>query len=1033
MSNTKIINTDNIDFSECEREQIHLPGSIQPHGFLIVIKEPEMKIVQVSTNTFEFLEIHPEELLNKPINTILSDEQIQLIKSRCIENGERRKTNPLHIDLSKGSTKVRYTGAVHWIAEHLMILELERTIDEENFSYLDFHNFTTTSVFKLLHKKTFEELIESAVTEIRRITNFDRVMVYRFRKDWSGEVIAESKNPEIDSFLHYHYPATDIPKQARDLYALNLLKFIPDCNYNPVRIIPHINPVTNAPLDLTYSVLRTVSPMHIEYMKNMGVGSSLTCSILVNKVLWGFVFCHHRTEMKIPYEMRISVQLITELLSSKIPIHVAREEEEYELKCKSLQSKLRQCLTKDLDFTVELTDLKDDLLNVIEAKGLAICLDGQLLLFGDTPKKQDVRSLVKWLKRNSDSYYATDYLSNVFPEAKTLKDKASGVLSVIQDKLASSYVIWFRPEYIQTISWGGDPNSKEIRFEGNQAKIYPRKSFERWKETKRYQSLPWSDAQLKAGINCAEIIWNIWDKKRAEFALKENEARFRHVTDHAPVLIWVADTNGGYTYFNRAWLKFSGRESEDEVGTGWVERIHPEDLERYKTTHLKAIERKEKFVIEFRLLDSEGQYRWILTSAQPRFFAHNEFGGHVGSSIDITNYKEAEEYLKKAKFSAESASKAKSEFLANMSHEIRTPLNALLGMTLLLLKTSLGKEQKEYAEIIYQSGNSLLELINDILDLSRIEAGKLSTEKVEFNLIKLFDEIKELMMNKATEKNLDFSVEFLENPPDNLIGDSTRLRQIVLNLVGNAIKFTPAGSVKVTIETVVSDENSHDCLLKVEVADTGIGIPSDKLDVIFDKFTQYDSSTTRKYGGSGLGLTICKQLIDLMNGQIGVKSHSGQGSLFWFEIPLQISSNKIRVKQDFNNSLQYLENSSAEAIQVLLAEDNLMNQKVLTKLLQQFNCQVDIANNGSEAVTKTRINNYDLILMDCQMPDLDGFEATALIRSLGFRIPIVALTANALTGDKERCLNSGMDDYLSKPIELDSLENVLNTWAKKKR
>ena len=537
-------------------------------------------------------------------------------------------------------------------------------------------------------------------------------------------------------------------------------------------------------------------------------------------------------------------------------------------------------------------------------------------------------------------------------------------------------------------------------------------------------------------IRVAGVAEDFTQRKQAE----NDHARLIRSIEQVAESIVITDLNGSILYVNPAFEKLTGYSREEAIGqnprvlksghhpTSYYQKMWATLLEG-KTWCGELINRRK-----------DGTLFQEDATISPIKDKGGNVINYVAVKRDITSRKHVEAELAQAKNKAEAANRAKSEFLANMSHEIRTPMNGVIGMTGLLLDTELNEEQRRYAEIVHDSGESLLRLVNDILDFSKIEAGKLEFESLDFELESLLDDLAADLSVRAREKGLQFCCAVDSSVPRLLRGDPGRLRQILTNLITNAIKFTTAGEV--AVRASLETENAAEVLLRFTVQDTGIGIPEDKLGIIFTKFTQVDASTTRKYGGSGLGLAISKQLAELMGGKIGVVSREGKGSEFWFTVRL---GKQPEVAQNAAPPLAHpCENSSPEPRRpfagrrhrILVAEDNSTNQVVALGILKNLGLYADAVADGAEVIRVLESIPYDLVLMDVQMPVMDGVASTRQIRSpasavLNHWIPIIAMTAHALQGDRERFLEAGMNDYVSKPVSPAALIDVLKCWLPK--
>ncbi len=541
------------------------------------------------------------------------------------------------------------------------------------------------------------------------------------------------------------------------------------------------------------------------------------------------------------------------------------------------------------------------------------------------------------------------------------------------------------------------------------------------------------------------------DRKKIEQALRTSEGRLTTTVQSTNIGIWEWDLATNDVYLSAEWKRQLGYDDHELVGAfeEWKSLLHPEDRDNiWRIIEGHLVEQAGEFELEYRLRHKDGSFRWILTRGTPIKNVGELSARMVGINIDVTDRKLVEETLRQAKEAAEAASQAKSQFLANMSHEIRTPMNGVLGLAELLLRYPLNEKERQLTQSIHRSGSVLLAIINDILDFSKIEAGKLQLEAIPFEVRRTFEEALAVSSPTAEQKGLRLSCHVDPHIPSALIGDPTRLRQIIVNLVSNAVKFTEQGTVTVSAELTGTREGQSG--LSVSVSDTGIGISLEAQSNIFDAFSQADGSTTRKYGGTGLGLAIVKQLVALMGGTIELQSRPGEGTCVRFTVYCKHAAMQTqRPPELFAVSAKRGETVSDQRpirtgeVRILLVEDNPVNREVACGMLEVLNCRIDTTENGQEALDAIAKTDYALVFMDCQMPEMDGLTATKLIRAREAeragqaedeavapptRLPIVALTAHAMQGDREKCLSVGMDDHLSKPFTLVQLEHMLARW-----
>ncbi len=572
MSDTELPSDAKDDLTYCDREPIHILGHAQSHGVVLVLQPSDCTILQVSDNTLALLGYKPEELWQQALSRIFAPDVIAYLK-HCAQH-EHLSENPLYIFTINVIGRVQLFDAIAHMIDGLLILELEPTLLESTIARINPYRTLKTALPRLMSTLTLTPFCQGVAEHVRTLTGFDRVMVYRFHADQSGEVIAEARRDDLEPYLGLHYPASDIPQQARALYLRNWLRLIPDVADVPATIVPALNPVTGRPLDMSFAVLRSVSTMHIEYLINMGVRASMSISLITDNQLWGLIACHHQSGPKyVPYDIRTACEFLAQVVSAQIGTKREHEDYTYALQLKSIVTEFVAVLSTSDNLLDGLTQLSPNLLDVMQASGAAICFNGECRQLGVTPDVASIRQLIAWIAAHSDqAVFATNTLARDYPPGEQMIAVASGVLAVAISRTRHNYVLWFRPEVIQTVHWAGDPHKPyEVADDG--VHLSPRKSFALWKQEVRSTSQPWQPCEIEAAQELRNAIIAVVLRKAEELARLNTELTRSNAELDAFAYIASHDLKEPLRGIHN-YASFLLEDYEDKLDAEGVEKLH---------------------------------------------------------------------------------------------------------------------------------------------------------------------------------------------------------------------------------------------------------------------------------------------------------------------------------------------------------------------------------------------------------------------------------------------------------------------------
>jgi two-component system, chemotaxis family, sensor kinase Cph1 len=738
--------------------------------------------------------VAPDAVIGRPLAAALGESEANAVRAMTREGGERA-FGIVRVRAGDASS-IPFDATLHR-SGGLLLLELEPGGDPDALTTELFRDAMRSTVSRLERADSVFELAQGVAAEMRAVTGFDRIWVYRFHEDWHGEIIGESKREGIETWMGMHYPASDIPAQARALFLKNWIRAIPDIGFTPSTLVPRLNPLNGEPLDLGGSGLRSVSPIHVRYLQNMGVTASLVISLIHRGKLWGLVSGHHYEGPKrVTYAMRTLCEFLAQALSLQIGSTDRIEDRAYELTRRELQGRMLVQLSVGESVETALAARDVTLQEVIGASGAALVLEGRITLLGATPTRPQIEELLRWLRRKPDDLFQTAALSAHYPEAAAFQESGSGLLAAALSNDRRDYLLWFRGEQKQAVKWAGDPRKPVTLAGDGSARLQPRGSFELWEEEARGTAQPWKSVEVDAARDVRRAVLDLLIRRAEE----------------------TARVNADLVAAN-ALLE----ENATELA------LQAEEL---------LLQRSERDLLLDRERASRGE--------------------------------------------AERANRAKADFLAVMSHELRTPLNAIGGYAQLLslgIRGDTTAEQRADLARIQVNQRHLLGLINSILNFTKLEAGGIQFARERVPVDAVLDDLQAMVGPQLEAKLLRFSVD----PCDTGVAvraDPEKLRQVLLNLLTNAIKFTAAGgAVRISCSASLG-------VVSISVTDTGRGIAVADLEAVFDPFVQVDRHVVpEQEQGVGLGLAISRELARGMHGELHAESVVGEGSTFTLTLP----------------------------------------------------------------------------------------------------------------------------------------------------
>lgn len=997
---------------------LHELQQIQAHGLLLILHPSSLTVLQVSLNTVAALALPPQAMLGRTLESLLDRAQVDQLKHWLIDDHRLDQMNPVKLRFPKGDGDYSEFDAVfHRSADGFLVLELEPGASYDTIPFLKFYHLAQTSIHQLEASASLPDLFQVVVQEVCRVTGFDRVMLYRFDHDGHGEVVAEKKQPEMEAYLGLHYPESDIPRSARQIFLSNSIRVIRDAAAPAVDLYPRQNPITHQPTDLTRSILRSADPCHLQYLHNMGVSASLTISLIRDGQLWGLIACHHRTPKYVPYELRKVCEFLGRMIFAEISIRADAIDHQDGTRLAQAQSALVQAMAATDCFVEGLVNQDANLINLVNAQGAAIYFGDRWTTLGQTPPETMLAQLVNWLAETvTDEVFYTDTLPGIYAEAKPFKATSSGLLAIPISK--TSFVLWFRPEVLQTVTWGGDPHhAYEIQEISDKMCLRPRQSFQLWQEIVRLKSQPWQAEEIKAALELQKAIVNtvlrqeIHQRQRIQerLALAQQVGKIGTFEWHVPsdqvtwspeleVLYGVNPGDFGSTY------------------DGWLQTLHAEDRNRVEQELQQTLQTGDGLNTTFRLQPGDPAPRWIAAKSNLFYDASGQPTRMIGVHIDITENKRLE-----AQFLRAQRLESLGTLASGIAHDLNNIFTPILAAAKLLpLKLPhLDAQVQQLLTMLDTSAQRGADLVQQILSFTRGVEGKRAVLQVPAVLMELFRILRQTLP-KSIAMDTQIAADLW-----NVFGDATQIHQIFMNLCVNARDAMPEGGIlQITAENRQIDapyarmhlDAQVGAYVMVRVADTGTGIKPEVLNRIFDPFF-----TTKAVGqGTGLGLSAVLGIVKSHGGFIDVQSSPGQGSQFSIFLPAS-EAVPAQAEPDLELLMGHQE-------LILVVDDEAAICEIIKATLETYNYRVLTASDGVEAIARLAEYKQEIraVLMDIMMPTMDGLATLPLMRRLSPAVYGVAMSGLNSSETVAQTQRLGFQAFLPKPFITQTLLDILH-------